>query len=124
MLPLFPALVPRPASLHCLSFRCFACSKLYQLESLELCGGSITDNGVSHLANLTKLKSLSLAQNSRISDISLLVLSNLSDLTTLNLTQSRVTGNGILTLQSLTVSLSPHSGSLLACFRKKLHFTR
>lgn len=87
---------------------CWRCRRLTNLESLELCGGALTDQGVDLLSTLTNLQSLSLAQNTRISDLSLLALSRLSALTALNLTQSRVTGNGILTLQVLTVrSLIP-----------------
>ena len=49
------------------------------------------------------LRHLSLAQNARITDASLLVLSNLTTLTFLNLSQSKLTGNGIQHLQSLQV---------------------
>jgi len=36
--------------------------KLKQLQSLEVCGGGLTDAGVVHLRELTQLRSLSLAQ--------------------------------------------------------------
>jgi hypothetical protein len=78
-------------------------SVLTQLECLEICNGLITDKGVEHLNSLANLKSLSLATNSAITDVSLLVLSKLMALTSLNLAGSRVTGNGIQTLQTLTV---------------------
>lgn len=78
-----------------------------QLECLEICNGLITDKGVEHLYSLANLKSLSLATNSAITDRSLLVLSKLVGLTSLNLAGSRVSSNGIQTLQDLTVCLHP-----------------
>lgn len=55
------------------------------------------------MGSLQALRHLSLAQNTRITDASLLVLSALTNLTFLNLSQSRLTGNGIQHLQSLSV---------------------
>ena len=63
----------------------------------------MTDQGVNHMAPLMALRHLSLAQNVRITDASLLVLSALTGLTFLNLKQSKLTGNGIQHLQNLTV---------------------
>ena len=48
-------------------------------------------------------RSLSLATNASITDVSLLVLSKLLALTSLNLAGCRITGNGIQTLHKLTV---------------------
>lgn len=93
--------VPMQLPLHC--------RNLTSLESLEICGGAITDKGVAHMSALQNLQHLSLAQNSRISDTSLMVLSNLAALTFLNLSQSKLTGNGIQHLQSLQVTTGPLS---------------
>ena len=76
---------------------------LTALESLELCGGLVTDRGVSHVAPLLALRHLSLAHNPGINDASLLVLSSLTQLTFLNLNGARLTGNGIQHLQNLVV---------------------
>ena len=81
------------------------CRKLTQLEGLELCNGHLKDEGIKHLEPLSALTSLSLAQNSCISDASLLVISKLVKLRTLNLAGCvKVSGNGIQTLQTLKVS--------------------
>lgn len=39
-----------------------------KLQTLELCGGGITDVGVKNIKDLTSLTSLNLSQNSRITD--------------------------------------------------------
>ena len=82
------------------------CRHLTSLESLEICGGAVTDRGVSHMGPLMSLKHLSLAQNARITDASLLTVSALTSLTFLNLAQSKLTGNGIQHLHNLTVRLA------------------
>lgn len=99
---------PKPPLLHtaCHKFT-FSCRKLTQLECLELCNGHLKDEGIRHLEPLAALTSLSLAQNSCISDASLLTISKLVNLRTLNLAGClKVSGNGIQTLQTLTVCLS------------------
>lgn len=86
------------------SSSCSVCRRLTQLECLELCNGHLKDEGIRHLEPLTALTSLSLAQNSCISDASLLTISKLINLRTLNLAGClKVSGNGIQTLQTLTV---------------------
>ena len=73
------------------------------MECLELCGGHVTDLGVQHICHLRVLSSLSLAQNFRITDRSALHLASLSRLTSLNLNQSKFTGNGTHALHPLKV---------------------
>ena len=41
------------------------CRKLKALQSLEVCGGGVTDSGVACLQDLSQLRSLSLAQVTR-----------------------------------------------------------
>ena len=87
-----------------------ACSKLSCLEALEICNGAITDAGVSALAGLKNLSTLSLGQNPRITDASILQLARATSLVTLNLSRSRVTGAGLMPLARLTVRAGvPHS---------------
>lgn len=81
-----------------------ASRKLTQLEGLELCNGHLRDEGIQGLEALTALTSLSLAQNSCLSDTSLLTISKLVNLRNLNLAGClKVSGNGIQTLHSLKV---------------------
>ena len=40
----------------------YGCRKLKALQSLEVCGGGVTDTGVAYLQDLSQLRSLSLAQ--------------------------------------------------------------
>ncbi len=95
----------RPADLAQCPFilRPSACSKLSCLEALEICNGAITDAGVSALAGLKSLSTLSLGQNPRITDASILQLARATNLVTLNLSRSRVTGAGLMPLARLTV---------------------
>lgn len=46
-----------------------------KLQTLELCGGGITDAGVSKITDLTSLTSLNLSQNLRLTDKALQYLS-------------------------------------------------
>jgi hypothetical protein len=46
-----------------------------KLQTLELCGGGITDVGVKNIKDLTSLTSLNLSQNGRITDNALQHLS-------------------------------------------------
>ncbi len=59
------ALVPVPfhicLNIH-LPLRHSLCSKFTRLRRLEVCGGSVTEAGAAHLAALTGLQHLSLAQ--------------------------------------------------------------
>ena len=79
------------------------CSNLKRLEFLEVCGGSVTDAGVAHIAPLGRLTHLSLAQNARITDVSTPVLAQLFELVYLNLTRSRLSSTGVQRLHPLTV---------------------
>jgi hypothetical protein len=50
---------------HCVAVRNLilcGCRKLKALQSLEVCGGGVTDSGVACLQDLSQLRSLSLAQ--------------------------------------------------------------
>jgi Leucine-rich repeat (LRR) protein len=73
-----------------------------KLQSLELCGGGITDTGVSKIKDLTLLTSLNLSQNLRITDNALQYLSGMKSLVSLNLANSRVTNAGLHHLRPLT----------------------
>jgi hypothetical protein len=46
-----------------------------QLQTLELCGGGVTDAGVRNIKDLTSLTSLNLSQNMRLTDNALQYLS-------------------------------------------------
>ena len=81
------------------------CRHLQKLESLELCGGRITDVGVAVLSTVPSLTSLSLAHNLAITDTALPLLARLTSLCSLNLTHSKISGNGLTALYGLTVSL-------------------
>lgn len=77
---------------------------LKKLQSLETCGGGITDAGAAHLANLPSLTSLSLAQNGRVGNAALpLLVAGLKGLTHLNLAHTRVSSSGMQHLAGLTV---------------------
>lgn len=82
---------------------CLLCSKLQKLESLEVCGGRVTDVGVGVISLIPSLTSLSLAHNVGITDGALGHLARLTHLCSLNLTHSRITGNGLTALYGLTV---------------------
>ena len=74
------------------------------LEDLEVCGGGLSDAGVHELGALTRLTSLSLANNAALSDRAAPALARLSRLRELNLSGARrMTGNGILPFQALPV---------------------
>ena len=81
-------------------------SHLVALQSLEMCGGAVTDAGAAHLAPLTRMTHLSLAHNTRVTDASLPVIQAMSELVFLNLTRSRLTGPGIQRLACLSVRAS------------------
>ena len=90
-------------------------SQLTGLQSLEMCGGAISDAGVVHLAPLGQLTHLSLAHNTRVTDASLPVFQGMSELVFLNLTRSRLTGPGIQRLACLSVRPRSCLPSLLGC---------
>ena len=97
------------------------CSHLVGLQSLEMCGGAVTDAGVVHLAPLGRLTHLSLAHNTRVTDVSLPVFQGMTELVFLNLTRSRLTGPGIQRLAGLSVrpcTAQPllNRASLLLCW--------
>lgn len=60
------------------------CSDFKKLQSLELCGGSITDAGVKNIKDLTSMMSLNLSQNSHLTDGALEFILGIS-LSSLNL---------------------------------------
>ena len=69
-----------------------------------MCGGGLSDAGVHELGTLTRLTSLSLANNAALSDRAAPALARLSRLRELNLSGARrMTGNGILPFQALPV---------------------
>ncbi|DBA71808.1 TPA: hypothetical protein ACH3X2_011002, partial [Trebouxia sp. C0005] len=75
---------------------------LQKLESLEICGGRVTDLGVAVLSTVPSLTSLSLAHNLAITDTALPLLARLTNLCSLNLTHSKISGNGLTALYGLT----------------------
>ena len=79
---------------------------LQKLESLEICGGRVTDLGVAVLSTVPSLTSLSLAHNLAITDTALPLLARLTNLCSLNLTHSKISGSGLTALYGLTVSCS------------------
>ena len=94
--------MPRPDSLLTRG----ACSKLKRLEHLEVCGGSVTDAGVAHVAPLGRLTHLSLNENARITDASVPVLAQLFELVYLNMSKSRLSSTGVQRLHPLSVGSS------------------
>ena len=83
------------------------CRHLQKLESLEICGGRVTDVGVAVLSHIPSLTCLSLAHNPGISDAALPLLARLTNLSSLNLTHSKITSNGLPALYGLTVCCRP-----------------
>ncbi len=69
----------------------------------------MTDLGVAVLSTIPSLTSLSLAQNLAITDAALPLLARLTNLCSLNLTHSKISGNGLTALYGLTVSCSTAS---------------
>ena len=60
----------------CLIFLCtWNVADFKNLQTLELCGGGITDAGVRSIKDLTSLTSLNLSQNPRLTDNALQYLS-------------------------------------------------
>lgn len=94
---------------------------LQKLESLEVCGGRVTDAGLAHLSCIPSLTSLSLAHNVGITDHGLPLLARLSNLCSLNMTHCKITGPGLTALYGLTVR--PASGKMCSWQTATAHFT-
>ncbi|KAI4365407.1 hypothetical protein MLD38_021393 [Melastoma candidum] len=71
------------------------------LQSLEICGGGLTDAGVKHIKDLRSLNLLNLSQNCNLTDKTLELLSGLIGLVSLNVSNSRVTAAGLRHLKML-----------------------
>eukprot|EP00741_Cyanophora_paradoxa_P018564 tig00021070_g17923.t1 len=96
---------------------------LRDLESLELCGGALSDAGVArHLPRLSRLSSLNLSQNYRLSDACVPALGRLPLLTALNLSHTRLTSAGALQLASSLPQLQ--TLSLFGCKVSKSALSR
>lgn len=95
------------------------------LQSLEICGGGLTDAGVKSIKDLASLKLLNLSQNHNVSDKSLEMISGLTALVSLNVSNSRITNEGLLYLKSLKSlrSLCMESCQVTASEIKKLKST-
>jgi F-box/leucine-rich repeat protein 14 len=83
-------------------------TKLPHLQWLNLRGinafkGTLSDDGLRHLSQLTRLRHLNLSANTRLTDASLPPLKNLHRLEWLDLSMTNVTDDGIGHLQSLPV---------------------
>ncbi len=103
------SLPAQPVSVHHDAPYIFIHRHLQKLESLEICGGRVTDLGVAVLSTVPSLTSLSLAHNLAITDTALPLLARLTNLCSLNLTHSKISGNGLTALYGLTVSRSAAS---------------
>jgi len=77
-------------------------TSLARLRHLEVCSGTITNRGVEYLSKMRNLRSLSVAQNPRVSDLCLPSIAGMPLLEALNLSQSSVTGAGILKLAPMS----------------------
>lgn len=73
----------------------------HTLRALDVCSGGVSDAGVVHVAKLTLLETLNLSQNWRITDASIAPLCSLPHVQSLGLSGTRVTGAGVLLLESL-----------------------
>ncbi|KAL0046320.1 hypothetical protein WJX82_009131 [Trebouxia sp. C0006] len=95
---------------------------LQKLESLEICGGRVTDLGAAVLSTVPSLTSLSLAHNLAITDTALPLLARLTNLCSLNLTHSKISGNGLTALYGLTelTSFSAYSTRVRRSAAEKL----
>ncbi|KAL6125425.1 hypothetical protein ACLB2K_073484 [Fragaria x ananassa] len=82
------------------------------LQSLLICGGELTDAGVKNLKDLVCLTWLNLSQNRSLTDKSLEVISGLTALVSSNISNSRITDEGLhylkpsKNLRSLTLEYS------------------
>ncbi|CAI0388764.1 unnamed protein product [Linum tenue] len=82
------------------------------LQSLEICGGGITDAGVKNIKELSHLTVLNLSQNSNLTDKTLELISGLEGLVSLNISNSLITNKG---LQHLKPLKNLHSLTLESC---------
>lgn len=98
---------------------------LKNLHSLEICGGGLTDAGVKNIKDLASLKLLNLSQNYNLTDRTLEMLSGLTELVSLNVSNSRVTNEGLQYLKPLKNlrSLSLESCKVTASEIRKLQAT-
>ncbi|MQM03898.1 hypothetical protein Taro_036692 [Colocasia esculenta] len=102
---------------------CMCTADFKNLQSLEVCGGSVTDAGVKNIIELTSLTHLNLSQNSSLTDKTLELISGLTGLVSLNLSSTHITNAGLQNLKPLKNLRSLH----LDCCRvtgsemKKLH---
>ncbi|KAL6125426.1 hypothetical protein ACLB2K_073485 [Fragaria x ananassa] len=98
---------PNPESGHCLMdllflmrgpSNCLIAQQEYfkNLQSLEICGGELTDAGVKNLKDLVCLTWLNLSQNRSLTDKSLEVISGLTALVSSNITNSRIIDEGFI----------------------------
>lgn len=104
----------------------FSCQTGFKnLQSLEICGGGLTDAGVKNIKDLAPLKLLNLSQNHNLSEKSLEMISGLTALVSLNVLNSRITNEGLLYVKSVNslCSLSMESSQVTASEIKKLKST-
>lgn len=80
---------------------CEAVSKLKTLMWLEAAGGFLCDKGVQLLCQLTRLTSLSIAQNPRVTDTSYESLTQLPHLKTLNISGTAMSAPSAEFLKSM-----------------------
>ena len=78
------------------------CSKVTNLTGLYLYGKTISDAGLVHLQGLTKLKYLRITGNARISNAELQNLAGLVNLSSLSLSLTSVTAEGLAKLRGLS----------------------
>ena len=104
--------------------RCVA--KLPNVTWLDASGGTLCDIGVSALSEMTQLTYLSVSQNDRISDESIVSLLKLTCLRSLNLSGTRVTASRLHMLASLTAltSLALYNTQAKPCQVKRLYELR
>ncbi len=78
-----------------------ALPQMTRLVKLELCGGLISDKGVSSLAGLVALEALNLRENINITSRGIAYLCQLSHLCHLNLSHTGVTGSAAVHMSRL-----------------------
>lgn len=103
-----------------------SCFRFFKnLESLEVCGGLITDAGVKNIKDLKALKQLNLSQNVNLTDKTLELISGLTALVSLNVSNTRVSNAGLRHLKDLQNlrSLSLDSCRVTTSEVKKLQAT-
>ncbi|KAA3470552.1 leucine-rich repeat-containing G-protein coupled receptor 4-like [Gossypium australe] len=95
------------------------------LQSLEICGGGLTDAGVKNIKDLPSLTLLNLSQNCNLTNKSLELISGLNALVSLNVSNSNITNDGLPYLKPLKNlrSLSLESCKVTVAEIKKLQST-